>query len=64
MASEFSDAIAPWISEHSEARAAQWQQRRDAKANERAEKKRARDAGLIARHARKLARIREPGMLL
>lgn len=62
MASEFSEAIAPWISEHAEARAAQWQQRRDARAKERTEKKRARDAGLIARHARKLARTRESGM--
>jgi ADP-ribosylglycohydrolase len=63
MASELSEAIAPLIAERAAARAAQWQQRRDAKVKERAERKRARDAGLVARHAAKLARSRSPEML-
>jgi hypothetical protein len=58
MASEFSEAIAPWIIECADARTAAWQRKRDARAKVRAERKRARDAGLVARHAAKLSRQR------
>lgn len=52
--------MAAMILERSQARAAQWQRRRESKAKVRAERKAARDAGLLARHAAKLARNRNP----
>jgi hypothetical protein len=58
MASETSEAIAAMIVERQAARSAEWQLRRDAKAKVRAERKAARDAGLVRRHAGKLARLR------
>jgi hypothetical protein len=55
MATEFSEAIAPWITERAAAREAEWAARRTAKAQLRADRKAARDAGLIERHRRKLS---------
>lgn len=56
MATEVSEAIAAIIVERGAARTAEWERRRAAKTAERAARKAARDAGLIQRHARKLAR--------
>lgn len=56
MGSDLSESLAPWIAERAEARTAEWQRRKDARAKVRAERKAARDAGLVARHARKLGR--------
>lgn len=64
MASETSEAIAAMIVERQALRSAEWQARRDAKARVRAERRAARDAGLLRRHAAKLARLRtaQPGL--
>lgn len=59
MATEFSEAIAPWIAERVAAREAEWAARRDRRVAERAQRKAARDAGLIKRYARKAARIQQ-----
>jgi hypothetical protein len=59
MSAELNEAIAPWIAEHTEARAAAWQARQERKKAERAERKEARDWGLVQRHGRKLARIKQ-----
>lgn len=58
MSSELSESLAPWIAERCAAREAAWQARKAAKETFRAERKAARDAGLIQRHGRKLARLR------
>lgn len=63
MATDFSEDLAPWILEVSQARAAAAERRRRSKAEARADRKASRQAGLVARHARKLARSRTPGML-
>jgi hypothetical protein len=59
MSSEFSEALAPWIAERVAAREADWRKRRESKAAFRAERKTARDAGLIQRYALKEARIQQ-----
>jgi hypothetical protein len=56
MATEFSEAIAPWIAERTAAREVAWAARRDRKAAERVQRKAARDAGLKKRYALKAAR--------
>ena len=57
MSHELNEAVAVWVAEHAEARAAAWQARQERKKAERAERRRARGWGLAQRHARKLARI-------
>lgn len=58
MASELSEAVAAMIIESGRANRADWERRQAANAAFRAERKRARDAGLVQRHAAKLARLR------
>jgi hypothetical protein len=58
MSSELSEVVAAMIVESGAANRAEWQRRRDAKAKARADRKAARDAGLLRRHAGKLARLR------
>jgi hypothetical protein len=58
MSSELSEVVAAMIVESGAANRAEWQRRRDAKAKARADRKAARDAGLLRRHAAKLARLR------
>lgn len=59
MSAELSEAIAAMIVESGRASRADWERRQAAKRAEREQKKRRRDAGLVARHAAKLARIRQ-----
>jgi hypothetical protein len=58
MSSDIAEAVASIITESGAANRAEWQRRRDAKAKARADRKAARDAGLLRRHAGKLARLR------
>jgi hypothetical protein len=56
MASELSEVIAAMITERGVASRAEWERKQAAKKAFRAERKKARDAGLRLRHAAKLAR--------
>lgn len=58
MSSELSEVVAAMIVESGAANRAEWQRRQAARAKARAERKAARDAGLLRRHAAKLARLR------
>lgn len=58
MASELSEVVAAMIVESGAANRAEWERRQAAKAAARVERRQARDAGLLRRHARKLARPR------
>lgn len=63
MSSELNESLAPWLAERAAEQAAAWEAKQARKVAERAAKKRRRDAGLVQRHARKLARL-NPGKTL
>jgi hypothetical protein len=58
MGTEFSEDMALWIVERAETRRTEWAAKKAREEQFRAERKTARDAGLVARHARKLAHIK------
>jgi hypothetical protein len=63
MSAELSEDLAPWILEAAEKRAAAHRRRQTIKKQQREQHAAARTAGLITRHAAKLARSRKPSML-
>jgi hypothetical protein len=60
MATEISEAVAAMIVERSAQRRSEWAKRRQERVQLRAERKTARDAGLVARHAAKLLTQQQP----
>jgi hypothetical protein len=63
MSSDVAEAVAAMILERSRVSAEAARRRRESKAAFKAERKAARTAGLMARHAAKLSRRRQPEML-